>query len=126
MKALKRVCAIRAVAELCRLLRVWRLARTMTERDAIYVQILHHGLLRIRDSAALGHIQYCAIESEHLHNIPSLIGETNEERHLYYFSQERTHYIEHVDRSLPGLDFTFRRYVELWARLGILNEANAT
>ena len=96
----------------------------MTERDAIYVQILHHGLLRIRDSAALGHLQYCAVESEHLHNIPSLIGETNEHRHVYYFSQERAHYFEHVDRSIPGLDFTLSRYAELWTRLGKLNESN--
>lgn len=96
----------------------------MTERDAIYVQILHHGLLRIRDSAALGHLQYCAVESEHLHNIPSLIGETNEERHSYYFCQERAHYLEAVDRSLPGLDFTLSRYSELWTRLHELNEPN--
>jgi hypothetical protein len=96
----------------------------MTERDAIYVQILHHGLLRIRDSAALGHLQYCAVESEHLHNIPSLIGETNEERHIYYFCQERPHYLEHVDRSIPGLDFTLRRFTELWTSLSELNESN--
>ena len=96
----------------------------MTERGAIYVQILHHGLLRIRDSAALGHLQYCAVESEHLHNIPSLIAETNEKRHLYYFCQERTHYLEHVDQTLPGLDFTLSRYTELWARLSKLNERN--
>ena len=97
----------------------------MTERDAIYVQILHYGLLRIRDSAAIGHFQHCAIESEHLHNIPSLIGETNEERHLYYFNKERIYYLERVDRSLPGLDSTLRRYVELWARLIEIIKANA-
>src|SRR5687767_15998977 len=96
----------------------------MTERDAIYVQILHHGLLRIRDSAALGYLQYCAVESEHLHNIPSLIGESNEHRHVYYFSQERAHYLERVERSVPGLDYTFRHYEELWTRLNQLNEAN--
>ena len=96
----------------------------MTERDTIYVQILHHGLLRIRDSAALGHVQYCAVESEHLHNIPSLIGETNEQRHIYYFCQERAQYLEHVDRSIPGLEFTLSRYAELWTRLAALNESN--
>lgn len=96
----------------------------MTERDAIYVQILHHGLSRIRDYAALGHLQYCAVESEHLHNIPSLIGETNEHRHVYYFSKERAHYLENVDRSIPGLDFTLSRYAELWTRLSKLNDVN--
>ena len=97
--------------------------RAMTERDAIYVQILHYGLLRIRDSSATGHLQHCAVESEHLHNIPSLIGESNEHRHLYYFCQERTFYLERVDHSVPGLDFTMSRYVELWARLIQLNDS---
>jgi hypothetical protein len=94
----------------------------MTERDIIYVQILYSGLLRIRDLSALGYIEYCAVESDHLHNIPSLIGETNEERHKYYFLKERPCYLERVDRSLPGIEFTMRRYEELWARLGKLNE----
>ena len=60
----------------------------MTERDTIYVQILHFGLERIRDLAMFGHVEYYAVESEHLHNIPSLIGETNEQRHKFYFLQE--------------------------------------
>lgn len=89
----------------------------MTERDQIYVQILDFGLLRLRDSACGGHIQYCAIEAEHLHNIPSLIGETNELRHQYYFEKERTYYLERVDRSIPGIEFTLRRYEELWQQL---------
>lgn len=97
----------------------------MTERDAIYIQILHYGLLRIRDSAALGYLPYCAVESEHLHNIPSLIGETNEHRHVYYYDQERALYLEHLDRSIPGLDFTLCRYEELWNRLGQLNKTGA-
>ena len=94
----------------------------MTERDAIYLQILHFGLLRIRDLSALGNIEYCAIESEHLHNIPSLVGETNDERHKFYFQKERPYYLERVDFSTPGLDFTMRRYEELWARLGKINK----
>jgi hypothetical protein len=94
----------------------------MSDRDAIYLQILHHGLLRLRDAAVLGHTKYCAVEAEHLHNIPSLIGETNEHRHAYYFGQERVYYLERVDRSLPGLEFTLSRYVELWERLGKLND----
>jgi hypothetical protein len=96
----------------------------MTERDGIYAQILRHGLLRIRDSAALGYVKYCEVESEHLHNIPSLIGETNKKRHEYYFDKERAYYLERVDPSIPSLDFTLCRYEELWARLKQLNELN--
>ena len=97
----------------------------MSERDEIYIQILHHGLLRLRDAAASGHIHHCSVEAEHLHNIPSLIGETNEQRHLYYLGQERCYYLERIDRSLPGLDFTLSRYVELWERLAKLHETKS-
>lgn len=66
----------------------------MTERDRVYTQILHFGLLRLRDAACGGHVQYCAVEAEHLHNIPSLIGETNELRHQFYYEKERSYYLE--------------------------------
>ena len=98
----------------------------MTERDIIYIQILQHGLICVRNAAALGQLQYCALESEHLHNIPSLIGETNEDRHLYYFCQERACYLEGVDRSIPGMDFTLARYTHLWTQLSKFNEANSS
>jgi hypothetical protein len=91
-----------------------RQKKTMTTRDQAYLEILGFGLHRIRENAALGHIEYCTIESEHLHNIPSLIGETNEQRHQYYIQQERDYYLQRVDRALPGLSFTLARYAELW------------
>lgn len=97
----------------------------MNERDAIYIQILHHGLLRLRDAAATGHTHHCSVEAEHLHNIPSLVGETNEHRHACYLGQERCHYLEHIDRSLPGLEFTLSRYAELWERLAKLHDTKA-
>ncbi len=89
----------------------------MNERDKAYVQILHFGLLRLRDAAELGKVEYCAVEAEHLHNIPSLIGEPNEGRHDYYIEKERGFYLERVDRSIPGIDFTLRRYAEPWQQI---------
>jgi hypothetical protein len=89
----------------------------MTERDQIYIKILKYGLQRIRDCSELGLIAYCAVESEHLHNLPSLVGEKNEHRHTYYFQKERTLYLERVDRTTPGIDFTLNRYSELWDKL---------
>ena len=89
----------------------------MTSRDQIYIEILRFGLQRLRDCSELGLIDYCRVESEHLHNLPSLIGEKNEGRHEYYFQQERTLYLERVNRSTPGLDFTLNRYSELWRML---------
>ena len=89
----------------------------MTERDHIYIEILKYGLHRIRECSELGLVTYCAVESEHLHNLPSLIGEKNEHRHAYYFQQERALYLERLDRKTPGIDFTLNRYSELWDKL---------
>lgn len=89
----------------------------MSKRDQIYIRILEHGLLRLRDAGLLRMVEYCTIEAEHLHNLPSLIGEANERRHKCYFEKERPYYLERVDRSVPGLDFTLRRYEECWQEL---------
>jgi hypothetical protein len=94
----------------------------MDDRDHIYLQILSFGLVRIRDASALGNVAYCSVESEHLHNIPSLIGETHEPRHEYYFEKERTYYLSRVDRSVPEIGFTLARYEELWAELAKLRK----
>ncbi|MDB5387522.1 MAG: hypothetical protein JWM11_3168 [Planctomycetaceae bacterium] len=89
----------------------------MTERDQIYLKILHFGLVQIRAVARGGNARYCTIEAEHLHNIPTLIGESNEHRHTYYLDIERTWYLEHVDQTVEDIDFTLRRYTELWRQL---------
>jgi hypothetical protein len=89
----------------------------MSERDRIYLEILGWGLCRIRDAASQGWSAYCAVEAEHLHNLPSLVQEANEHRHSYYFDSERTFYLERVDRTLPGVDMTLRRYASLWREL---------
>jgi len=44
-------------------------------------------------------MELCAIEADHLHNIPSLLYETNEERHLYYIEAERAGYLEFLHHS---------------------------
>ena len=95
----------------------------MTERDEVYLAILQFGLLALRASASAGHSNYCFVEADHLHNIPSLIGETNELRHDYYFNIERTSYLEKLDLLIPEIGsvseigFSWRRYEELWQRL---------
>lgn len=89
----------------------------VNDRDRIYLDILRWGLVKIRDAAAMGWVSYCGVEAEHLHNIPSLLGETNEHRHIYYLDTEKSLYLERVDRTLPGVDFTLRRYDSLWQEL---------
>ena len=99
--------------------------KIMTDRDEIYIQILEYGLIALKNAAITGNVKYWATEAEHLHNVPSLIGDSNEFRHRYYFDQERVAYLESVDRSIPEIQFTLRRYDELWAELEPLIDPRA-
>jgi hypothetical protein len=92
----------------------------MEQRDKIYLEILGVALLRIRELARAGRAGDCAIEADHVHNIPSLIGERNELRHAYYFETERNHYLERVDQTIPGHKFTSSRFAQLWTQLEAL------
>ena len=89
----------------------------MGERDQVYLQILSFGLLCLREAAIVGNLKQVAVEADHLHNLPSLIGESNVLRHAHYLDHERMLYPERVDRSVPRVDFTIHRYTELWQEL---------
>lgn len=90
-------------------------------RDDVYRDILAYGLLHIRDAAYARDSHVCEIEADHLHNIPSLIGEANELRHLCYYENERTLYLDRIsaqDSSVAvRVRFTLARYRDLWAEL---------
>lgn len=92
----------------------------MSPRDHVYLQILKFGLVALRNASFRGDVDYWKVESEHLHNIPSLIGESNESRHDYYFSKERTMYLSRVKRDDPEINFAVQRYEELWPELEAL------
>ncbi|MBS0261292.1 MAG: hypothetical protein JSS02_04995 [Planctomycetes bacterium] len=85
-------------------------------RDQAYLNLLHWGLLMVRDSACSGHLDLCRIESDHIHNIPSLFGESNELRHVYYIEQERGLYLERLVAAGAGeyADDAKSRYAESW------------
>jgi hypothetical protein len=72
----------------------------MAELDLFYAQLLSVGFVVMRQAAEANNRDWLEAEFELLHNVPSLIGEPNAERHRYFWSQERTHYIEWV--SAPG------------------------
>ena len=56
-------------------------------------------------------MEFCFIESEHLHEIPTLIGESNELRHLYYLRGTRALYLEQL-RELAATDYL--EQVSIW------------
>ena len=68
--------------------------------DAYYAHILRVGFLVLKQAVESGNRDWVNAELELLHNIPSLLGETNPERHRYFWLKERTHYMNWV--SAPG------------------------
>ncbi len=66
----------------------------MNDLDALYARLLTSGFIVLRQAVQSGNAEWIQAELEMLHNVPSLLGESNVERHRYYWLQERTHYIE--------------------------------
>jgi hypothetical protein len=62
-------------------------------REQAYLDILHRGLVLLRGLAGAGDTALCRIEADHLHNIPTLLHEDNERRHVYYIRHERGLYL---------------------------------
>jgi hypothetical protein len=91
----------------------------MKELDPLYLKILSHGLSAIRDALHGGNLEWCKHETEHLHNMPSLIGDENKHRHLQYLSSERTMYLEWVlsvkDKYL--LEYVWMSYAPCWDQM---------
>jgi len=94
--------------------------------DSVYLEILSWGLLRIRNLCDDQKWNHVRTEAEHLHNIPSLIGEKNVHRHIYYFREERDRYLKQMALELPDLmsDDPVRIYEPLWERLRCLMMQN--
>lgn len=72
---------------------------TMNELAPYYIKLLHHGLLSIREAAYAKDIEWVKAQTELLHNVPSLIDETNTKRHEYFWVCERQAYIEWIESS---------------------------
>ncbi len=72
----------------------------MTQIEYFYVQILNVGFLILRRAVDSGIQDWVNAELELLHNVPSLLGEDNKERHRYFWYKERTRYIAWA--SAPG------------------------
>ena len=69
----------------------------MTELDKIYIHLLRVGFVVLKQAIDSGNADWVRAEVEMLHNIPSLIGEVNSERHRYYWNEERSQYIAWAD-----------------------------
>jgi hypothetical protein len=72
------------------------MSESVQPRLQAYLELLAHGLVLLRDSTYAGEIELCRIESDHLHNIPTLLYESNEHRHEYYIRGERGIYLQRL------------------------------
>jgi len=70
-----------------------------TEIAEILTEILTIGLLRIRALGWSGNADRCAIEADHIHNVPDLLAHYSPERLVYYWNVERPSYISQTPAS---------------------------
>jgi hypothetical protein len=104
----------------------------MRELDSYYTHLLTVGFVVMRQAAESADRECLDAEFELLHNVPSLIGEANAERHRYFWHQERTHYIQWA--STAGREKAQSRmltyYQPIWAEMepivaGLLGQPGA-
>ena len=88
----------------------------MSELDEGYKMLLSVGFIVLREAVQSGTVEWIKAEIEMLHNVPSLIGESNVERHRYYWSHERKAYIDWIMQN--GSDYAKSRmstfYEPIW------------
>jgi hypothetical protein len=68
----------------------------MVELNGYYARLLHVGFLVLRQAFDAGDREWLLAEIEFLHNVPSLLGEENIERHRYFWLSERDIYLERL------------------------------
>jgi hypothetical protein len=71
----------------------------VSELDALYLELLRYGLLLLRDAVWLGDVEWAKAETQHLHEIPTLIGDDNVHRHVDYMQRIRVDYVKFVKGS---------------------------
>ncbi len=65
----------------------------------IILKILGTGLLRIRSLAWAGQSGLCAVEADHIHNLPDLLSNFSREMLSYYWDVERASYLAQIPEA---------------------------
>lgn len=91
----------------------------MDELSGLYVEHLRFGLMLAKYAIDSGDFEWARAEIELNHNLPSLIEEPNFNRHVYFWKQERTKYVEWA--SLSGHETALSKmrtfYLPLWEEM---------
>jgi hypothetical protein len=80
------------------------------EAKEAVLEILADGLLRIRAFAWAGKVEMCAVEADHLHNLPELVKDFKWELLEYYVRCQRNNFA-----NIPGYNTT--QFQKAWERL---------
>ena len=90
----------------------------MESLDHLYIEILRLGLILLRNAVASGNIEWSVQEVEHLHEVPSLIGDANPVHHLAYWDMSQGSYREWVQRQDPDVqDCILAFYESIWIKM---------
>ena len=87
------------------------MGEVLESRDRAYLNLLHYGLVLLRNASYGGRAELWRVEAEHLHEVPTLIGESNERRHEYYLRGTRRLYLQQL-RELG--DAAYVEQVAVW------------
>jgi hypothetical protein len=87
-------------------------------RDIVEVllEIMGHGILRIRLLAGAKEVRKCFVEADHLHNLPALVADYHPDLLRFYWNTERPLFMRQVPESER------RDFEPLWNRLETLIE----
>ncbi|MEZ6033744.1 MAG: hypothetical protein R3C17_11660 [Planctomycetaceae bacterium] len=90
----------------------------MVSLDQLYVELLRLGLILLRNAVDSGNSDWSRQEVEHLHEVPSLIGDRNRFHHLGYWDMSQGSYLDwvhrqNVDRQNEILAF----YQTVWTKM---------
>lgn len=81
-----------------------------TSVNEVLQEIVTTGLLRIRSLAWSGDSGRCAIEADHIHNLPHLLVHGNPDALVHYWEVERTSYMDQTDADqIPVWEPLWRR-----------------
>ena len=89
------------------------------EIGTVLLNIVRIGILHIRNLGFAGNVEECAIQADHLHNLPQLVKSPRREELLYYYNIERTAFLQ---RTSSNTDMFKPEWEKLSQMMG-LNDA---
>lgn len=94
----------------------------MLELNRLYTALLQVGLLVVDHALEAGDTEWARVEVRHLHNVPSLIGEENPQRHSYFWNEERPQYLDWLNaQGSESARSRMRTYYEpIWDQMAPL------